>query len=41
MTFRSGARLDTNRFVLDRIIHEPGRLMIVATLAFVKECDFL
>lgn len=26
---------------LDRIIHEPGRLMIVATLAFVKECDFL
>ncbi len=26
---------------LDRIIHEPGRLMIVALLAGVKECDFL
>jgi DNA-binding transcriptional ArsR family regulator len=26
---------------LDRIIHEPGRLMIVALLAAVKECDFL
>ena len=26
---------------LDRIIHEPGRLMIVALLALVKECDFL
>jgi DNA-binding MarR family transcriptional regulator len=26
---------------LDRVIHEPGRLMIVALLAVVKECDFL
>ncbi len=26
---------------LDRVIHEPGRLMIVALLAAVKECDFL
>ncbi len=26
---------------LDRLIHEPGRLMIVALLAGVKECDFL
>jgi DNA-binding transcriptional ArsR family regulator len=26
---------------LDRVIHEPGRLMIVALLAGVKECDFL
>ncbi len=26
---------------LDRIIHEPGRLMIVALLAGVTECDFL
>jgi DNA-binding transcriptional ArsR family regulator len=26
---------------LDRIIHEPGRLMILALLAAVKECDFL
>jgi len=26
---------------LDRVIHEPGRLMIVAVLAAVKECDFL
>ena len=26
---------------LDRVIHEPGRLMIVAMLAVVKECDFL
>ncbi len=26
---------------LDRVIHEPGRLMIVAQLAGVKECDFL
>jgi DNA-binding MarR family transcriptional regulator len=26
---------------LDRLIHEPGRLMIVALLAQVKECDFL
>ena len=26
---------------LDRIIHEPGRMMIVALLAAVKECDFL
>ncbi len=25
---------------LDRVIHEPGRLMIVALLAGVKECDF-
>jgi len=25
---------------LDRIIHEPGRLMIIAQLALVKECDF-
>ena len=26
---------------LDRVIHEPGRLMIVALLAAVEECDFL
>lgn len=26
---------------LDRIIHEPGRMMIVALLAAVEECDFL
>lgn len=26
---------------LNRIIHEPGRLMIVAVLSGVKECDFL
>lgn len=26
---------------LDRVIHEPGRLMIVAQLAGLEECDFL
>lgn len=26
---------------LDRVIHEPGRLMIMALLATIKECDFL
>lgn len=26
---------------LDRVIHEPGRMMIVALLAAVEECDFL
>ncbi len=26
---------------LDRVIHEPGRLMIVALLSAVQECDFL
>lgn len=26
---------------LDRVIHEPGRLAIVALLAAVEECDFL
>ncbi len=26
---------------LDRVIHEPGRMMIVALLAAVVECDFL
>ncbi len=26
---------------LDRVIHEPGRLMIVAVLWAVRECDFL
>jgi DNA-binding transcriptional ArsR family regulator len=26
---------------LDRIIHEPGRLLIVALLAGVREADFL
>ena len=26
---------------LDRIIHEPGRLMIVALLSAVKEADFI
>jgi DNA-binding MarR family transcriptional regulator len=26
---------------LDRVIHEPARLMIVATLYVVKEADFL
>lgn len=25
---------------LDRVIHEPGRLMIAALLAGIKECDF-
>jgi hypothetical protein len=26
---------------LDRVIHEPARLLIVALLASVKEADFL
>jgi len=26
---------------LDRVIHEPGRLIIMALLAAVEECDFL
>jgi DNA-binding transcriptional ArsR family regulator len=26
---------------LDRVIHEPGRLMILALLRAVEECDFL
>jgi DNA-binding MarR family transcriptional regulator len=26
---------------LNRVIHEPGRLMIVAILSVAKECDFL
>ncbi len=26
---------------LDRVIHEPARLMIVTLLSAVKECDFL
>jgi hypothetical protein len=26
---------------LDRVIHEPGRMTIVALLAAVEECDFL
>ena len=26
---------------LDRVVHEPGRLMIFALLGVVKECDFL
>ncbi len=26
---------------LDRVIHEPGRMMIIALLAAVEECDFL
>ena len=26
---------------LNRVIHEPGRLMIVALLSAIKECDFL
>ncbi|MGD0411185.1 MAG: transcriptional regulator [Verrucomicrobiota bacterium] len=26
---------------LDRVLHEPGRLMIAALLSGVKECDFL
>jgi hypothetical protein len=26
---------------LNRVIHEAGRLMIVALLGAVKECDFL
>jgi DNA-binding transcriptional ArsR family regulator len=26
---------------LNRVIHEPGRLMIFALLGAVKECDFL
>jgi len=26
---------------LDRVIHEPGRMMIVTLLAAVEECDFL
>ena len=28
-------------FDLDRVIHEPARLMIVALLCPIKECDFL
>jgi len=27
--------------MLDRVIHEPGRLMIVALLSAVEEADFL
>jgi DNA-binding MarR family transcriptional regulator len=30
-----------NISTLDRIIHEPGRLMIVAILSAVEEADFL
>jgi DNA-binding MarR family transcriptional regulator len=26
---------------LNRVIHEPGRLMIIGLLAVVRECDFL
>jgi len=26
---------------LDRVIHEPGRMMVVSLLAVVEECDFL
>ncbi|HUT24449.1 MAG TPA: transcriptional regulator [Sumerlaeia bacterium] len=26
---------------LNRVIHEPGRLIIVALLATIEECDFL
>jgi len=26
---------------LDRVLHEPGRLMIAALLSGIKECDFL
>lgn len=26
---------------LDRVIHEPGRLMVLAILRAVEECDFL
>jgi DNA-binding transcriptional ArsR family regulator len=26
---------------LDRVIHEPGRMMIIALLAAVEECEFL
>ncbi len=26
---------------LDRVIHEPARMMILAVLAVVEECDFL
>ncbi len=43
-TARAGSRLNEQlRTIaeLDRVIHEPGRLMIVALLAAVKECDFL
>ncbi len=29
-----------NLAALDRVIHEPGRLMIVAILSAVAECDF-
>ena len=28
-------------FELDRVIHDPGRLMIFVLLGSVKECDFL
>jgi len=43
-TARPGGRMNEGIQViseLDRIIHEPGRLMIIALLAAVKECDFL
>lgn len=34
--------LKTRRIAeLDRVIHEPGRLMIVALLSAVEQCDFL
>ena len=26
---------------LDRVVHEPGRLMVLAILSVTKECDFL
>jgi DNA-binding transcriptional ArsR family regulator len=37
----SGAARDGRMNDLDRIIHEPGRLLIVALLAGVREADFL
>lgn len=34
--------LKTRRIAeIDRVIHEPGRLMIVALLSAVEQCDFL
>lgn len=39
---RDGATPDTVRWEdLDRVVHEPARLVILVQLAFVEEADFL
>jgi len=32
---------DRNQLVIDRLIHEPARLLIITHLAAVKEADFI